>query len=222
MTLVAPGSVTITASQAGNSNYNAAPSVQQSTVITGPIAADDSVTRSSGSTGMKIAASTLLSNDSRIASDGSTHTDSLTITGVTSGTGNTVTLSGTTILYKPTDPSATAPLTFTYTVSDGTSTATGTVTVNTSVPQPFTITPVNQTQAVYDSGSDTTSITLEFVSTANQNLNIEYSTDNNTWISYANNPVNTGATGDFVITITASGDHSAQWNTAMYFRATRL
>jgi hypothetical protein len=221
MTLVAPGSVTITASQAGNSNYNAAPSVPQSTVITGPIAANDTVSRSAGSTGMKIAASTLLANDSRIVSDGSTQTDSLMITGVTSGTGNTVTLSGSTILYKPSNASASDPLTFTYTVSDGTSTATGTVTVNT-ISTPFTITPVNQTSAVYDSNTDTTSITLEFVTTANQMLNIDYSSPNTNWTAYAHNPVNTGATGDFVITITASGDFSAEWNSGMFFRATRL
>ena len=51
---------------------------------------------------------------------------------------------------------------------------------------------------------------------------MEYSENNTSWTPYANSPVSTGPSGDFVITITASGDHAAAWNTAMYFRATRL
>src|SRR5205085_11205161 len=129
MTLVGPGSVTITADQAGNGNYNAAPSVPRDTVITGPIATNDLVSRTANSSKSKFSVSSLLANDSRIASDGSTQTNNLSITGVTAGTGNSVQLAGQWIFYTPSNPADGTARTFTYTVSDGTSTATGTVTV---------------------------------------------------------------------------------------------
>jgi hypothetical protein len=218
LTLVAPGSVTVTADQAGNTNYNAAPSVPRNTVITGPIAASDSLTRQPNSDRTKFAISNLLTNDTRIASDGSTQTNNLSISGVTSGTGNVVQLSGQWVFYTPSNPAASAPLTFTYTLSDGTSTATDTVTVSTAgAPTPFALDPVDKGTAVYN--GSTTSITLEFISVANQNLLLEYSENNTTWTTHG--VVNTGPSGDFVVTITASGDHAAAWNSAMYFRATR-
>ena len=52
---------------------------------------------------------------------------------------------------------------------------------------------------------------------------MEYSTGNMTiWTAYAGNPANSGPTGDFVLTFTEAGDHAAEWNLGMFFRATRL
>jgi hypothetical protein len=212
LNLVAPGSTTVTASQSGDSNYNAATPVDQTIVVTGPIAASDSVARQSNTQSIDIAAATLLANDTRVASDGSIQSNNLTITGVTSGVGNSVSLFGTVVSYTPADPSATAPLTFTYTVSDGSSSDVGTVTVATSK-----LEVVHNNEAVYD-GSQT-SITVQFASVPNQTYTIQYTTDltdANSWTSAGQ--WSTTGTGSFAATITASGDHVAEWNAHMFFR----
>jgi hypothetical protein len=76
--------------------------------------------------------------------------------------------------------------------------------------------------ATYDMGTDTTSITVGFISVPSQSLTIEYSSPGMASWTTAGvpNPVSTG-NGSFEVTITVSGDQTADWNNAMFFRGTR-
>lgn len=91
-----------------------------------------------------------------------------------------------------------------------------------SPPVPFSIEPVDQGPANYNAGTNTTTMLLEFITTANQSLRMEYSINNSTWTLNPTNPVSSGPVGNFLLTLTASGDHADDWNSALYFRATRL
>jgi hypothetical protein len=221
-----PGIYTITqgtVTDANNPNY-AITFTSANFVIRGPIAVNDpGITRTPNSPSTNIPVATLLANDTRIDANGSSQTDNLSITAVTSGTGNSVSLSGEFVVYTPDTPSDSAPLTFTYTLTDAASgtTDTGMVTVTTVAPVPYPMDIVQVGVATYSSGNDTTSITMGFNSVPNQNLLVEYSTDLNTWAPYASNPVFTGATGSFAVTVTAPGNQVTLWNAAMFFRATR-
>ncbi|MBM3863318.1 MAG: hypothetical protein FJ385_05090, partial [Verrucomicrobia bacterium] len=82
-------------------------------ILSGPIAAADSVTKPADGSEIKIPLATLLANDSRLDAQGSTLTNGLSITGVTSGEGNSATISGAFVLFVPSEAS---PETFTYTV----------------------------------------------------------------------------------------------------------
>ena len=180
-------------------------------VITGPTAAADAATRVANSDYIKIPKATLLGNDVRANSLGATVSDGLTLAGVSSGTGNTVTESGAFVFYTPSNPAAGAPLTFTYTVSDGTSTDTAIVTVSTGAAQPFALQIVAKQGPTYNSGTDTTTLTVEFVSGPGELLTVEYSLDSSSWMNYPNNPVSTGPSGSFLITLTAAGDQTGPW-----------
>jgi len=220
-----PGSYLIqqgTVTDANNPNY-AITYVAANLVITGPIAGNDAVTRTAGSPNSKFPLATLLANDSRIDASGASQTDNLSITGASAGTGNSVSISGAFVFYTPSNPSLSDPLTFTYTLTDAVSgaTDTGTVTVTTVAAAPFALSIVEIGRAIYDSGSDTTSITMGFITVPNTSLNLEYSTNMSDWIAYTSNPANSGATGSFAVTFTAPGDQTAAWNTGMFFRATR-
>jgi hypothetical protein len=46
-----------------------------------------------------------------------------------------------------------------------------------------------------------------------------YSLDLNGWVAYSGNPVNSGGTGFFSVTFTASGNQTTLWNQQMFFRA---
>ena len=213
LNLLRAGSTTVTASQPGDNNHEAATPVDQTIVVTGPIAASDAIIRQANTGSINIPVAALLGNDTRIAADGSTQSDNLVITGVTSGIGNTVTLSNDFVTYAPNDPAASDPLSFTYTVSDGTSTDIGTVTVVT-----IKLDIVQKSDATYDGNQ--TSITVAFNGVPNQTYTIQYTTtlvEPNSWISIGQWP--TGSTGLFAVTVTAAGDHTAEWNAAMFFRA---
>jgi MBG domain (YGX type) len=180
-------------------------------IITGPIAVNDTGTRLGGSSSFNVPISSLLPNDSRVASDGSSHTDGLSITTVAPGTGvDSAQLSGSNVSVTVTDPLSNADVIFTYTLSDGNSTDTGIVTVSTI---PLTLQIVAVESRAYNSGTNTTTTTVDLLGTPNQNYTIEYSTDLATWSLYSGNPVHTG-TGTFSITVTAPGNH-----TAFFFRA---
>jgi len=186
-------------------------------IIRGPIAQADATTKPSDSSQIKIALSTLLSNDTRIDINGATQTDSLSITGVTNGPTCTVSISGASVLFTPDGTSNSD--TFTYTLLDSVSGAndTGTVTVTTNA-TPFTLQIVDKQGPTFNGTN--TSLTVDFVGVPNQSYTIDYSIDLNTWTSYPGNPVSTGATGSFAITLTASGDQTGAWS-SMFFRATR-
>src|SRR5205085_4878933 len=68
-------------------------------VIAGPIAAADEATRPNAATSFNIPLADLLANDIRIADDGSSQTDQLSVTLVTSGTGNLVVILVSDVVY---------------------------------------------------------------------------------------------------------------------------
>jgi hypothetical protein len=125
----ATGTVTVSAAQPGNSNYNAAASVpNQSFNVTSanhlPVAGADAITRPDQQ-GTKVSVATLLSNDT----DADNDTLSITAVSAASAQGGTVNLNSGYVFYAP-PISNPASDTFTYTVSDGNGgTNTGTVTV---------------------------------------------------------------------------------------------
>jgi len=220
LTLHQGGSINVTADQVGDSNYNPAPQASQPLIITGYTAVADAATRPTNSPNIKIPIATLLANDGAVGGDGNvTPGTGLTLTGVTSGTGNSVTSDATWVYYTPDNPADSDPLTFTYTSSDGTDSATATVTVSTVNSEPFTLDILRVvTAAAYDSMEDETSVTIEFAGVPNQDYLIEYSTDLDNWSTPEEFP--TGVTGTFNATFTAPGDVAAEWD-SLFFRANR-
>jgi hypothetical protein len=183
-------------------------------VVDGPIAENDLVSKPAGNSAIKIPIATLLANDSRYSS-GVIRTDGLRIVGVTSGAGNTAKMSGAFILFSP----STAPTeTFTYTVSAGYgSDAIGTVTVSTATTVPvFALQIVKTGVATFD-GTDTT-VTHDFLGVPNLTYAIEYTGNlGEAWATAGS--VSTGTTGSFSVTFIQLGDHAADWNGGMFFRA---
>ena len=188
-------------------------------VIAGPLAASDEATRPSGAYSFKIPVANLTGNDTRIATDGTSHTDNLSITGVASGSGNTVSLCGAFVCYTPDNPSDATDKTFTYTLLDSSTSTndTGTVTVHTAGAQSFSLDIIDIPAPPSYDGTNT-SATVDFVSVPNQNLLIEYSTNLTTWTSAGTYP---SSNGSFSVTITAVGDHVSEWNAGLFFRATQ-
>ncbi|MEI6606292.1 MAG: glycine-rich domain-containing protein [Verrucomicrobiota bacterium] len=218
LTLNQGGSVTITASQAGDANHNAATSVDRTLVITGVAAVNDAVSRPANSSDIKIPIATLLANDGVVGDAGTvTPGTGLTITGVSAGTGNSVRVSGAFVFYTPSDPAASAAKTFTYTVSDGNSTATATVTVSTVDATPFSLALLRVISAPVFANNQT-SVTIEFAGVPGQTYQIECSTNLGDWS--APQAVATGSTGTFEATFTKDGNQLPAWN-SLFFRATR-
>lgn len=186
--------------------------------IVGVIAANDNVTRQANSGGFKIPIATLLGNDSQVDAGGALVQTGLSVNGVNSGTGNSVSVSGAFVFFTPADPSASESLTFTYTLGNGASTATGTVTVATVAATAFSLDLVRVVTPATFAGGET-SMTVEFAAVPGQTYNIEYSTNLSSWV--ARGAVATGQTGTFNVTFTAAGDVAAAWNSSMFFRATR-
>ncbi|MEI6607462.1 MAG: hypothetical protein WCP35_19300, partial [Verrucomicrobiota bacterium] len=218
LTLNQGGSVTVTASQAGDTNYTAATAVPQTLLVTGFAAVDDAVSRPAGSSGIKIPVATLLANDGQMGSNSTvTPGTGLTITGVSAGAGNSVRLSGAFVLFAPNDPAASGATTFTYTVSDGPSTATATVTVSTVDATPFSLALLRVVTAPVFANNQT-SVTIEFAGVPGQTYQIEYSTNLGGWS--APQAMDTGSTGTFEATFTAAGNQLPAWN-SLFFRASR-
>jgi hypothetical protein len=181
----------------------------------GPVAVDDALTKAANNEPFLIPVSDLLVNDYRITNaSGATSTAGLSVTAVTSGSGNTATLAGPFVQFTPANGSTD---TFTYTVSDGTNTATGTVTITTETEAPvFDLQIVKVGTAELLGGS--TTVTHDFIGVPNQTYLVEYATDlAGAWTSAGNQ--STGVTGSFSVSITKSGDFVSQWNAHMFFRA---
>jgi len=158
--------------------------------------------------------SELLANDRRITSTGTVETTGLTVTGVTSGSGNNAEIAGVFIKFTPSSASTD---TFTYTVTDGTKTATATVTITTETQAPSFDLQIVKVGAATFGGSNTT-ITHDFIGVPNQTYLVEYATNlEGPWISAGNQ--STGPTGSFSVNFTTSGDVAADWNAHMFFRA---
>jgi hypothetical protein len=164
----------------------------------------------------------VLANDKRIDSSGAVQTNGLSISAVTtglSGGSGTVSFSSPYILYTPTDGAEDA---FFYTViADGVS-ATAKVTVvpetNEDVPS-FTLQFVTKGTAVFTNGN--TVVSHDFLGVPDKSYALEYSTNlssSNNWVSAGS--INTGGTGSFTATLTATNTNVATpWNNSMFFRA---
>jgi hypothetical protein len=203
---------TVTATNAGGSTSTALTIVVGYAV--GPVAVADSLTKPAGNAAYLIPVSQLLANDYRITnSSGATATGGLTLTAVTSGSGNTE-IAGAFIKFTPSSASTD---TFTYTVTDGTNTATATVTITTETQAPsFDLQIVKLGTATF--GGSNTTITHDFIGVPNQKYSVEYSTDLTNW-TFVEGSQNTGEKGSFSVTFTKAGDFAADWNAHMYFRA---
>jgi len=210
----AAGFYTVTATATGN--YSGSNTADY--FVAGPVAVDDPTrTKSAGNAAQLIPISELLANDRRITSTGTVETTGLTVTGVTSGSGNTAALASGFIQFTP---SSAATDTFTYTVTYEGKTATATVTVTTETEAPaFTLQIVKVGTAAFAGGN--TTVTHDFTGVPGQTYLVEYATDlAGAWTSAGNR--STGATGSFSVTFTKSGDVAADWNAHMFFRARLL
>jgi autotransporter-associated beta strand protein len=70
----------------------------------------------------------------------------------------------------------------------------------------------------FDSGTNTTTLTVNFVGVPGQLYSIEYSPDLVNWAPYPGNRVDTTPTGSFSIILTASGNQTVAWK-KMFFQA---
>jgi hypothetical protein len=201
---------------ANNPNY-AITYFSANLIIIGPVASNDILNRASGSPNSLFPFATLFANDSPVDANGAIQTDNLSITGVTAGVGNSVSIAGAFASYTPDNAAATAPLTFAYTLTNSVTGATdvGAVTVTT-----VALTIVQTGTATYNAGTDTTSVTVCVATRPNTSLNLEYSTNLNSWVAYTANPVNSSPTGSVIVTFSAPGNQTTLWNGKMFFRAT--
>ncbi|MBN8456867.1 MAG: hypothetical protein J0M04_03410 [Verrucomicrobia bacterium] len=188
-------------------------------VNAGLIPANDNLTKPAGNQPFVIAVADLLANDRRALTNGNLTASGITLTSVTAGGGNTVSLgTGPDAGWIFFTPSAASPETFSYTATDGTNTATATVTVTTEgAPPAFNLQVVSRGTAVYDGGSGSTSVTHDFTGIPGQTYQIQWSTDLTNWTTISG--VAAGPTGSFSVTISAAGDHASAWNSSMFFRA---
>lgn len=194
--------------------------------VAGPLGTADVASKPTDSTAIKIPIATLLGNDQRVTPAGTFVSSSLSLTAVTPGVGNGVTIGGAFVFFTP-NPSSSSE-TFSYTLTDTSNSTTDTVTVTvTTAANPsgeiFTINLVNAAPATYDSGNDTTSKVVDFIAVPGQSMIVEYATSMlGPWLQ-ANGgvPISTGATGSFFTTLSASGDQTGTWNSAMFFRGKR-
>ena len=74
-------------------------------------------------------------------------------------------------------------------------------------------------QATYDGTN--TSIAVDFIGVPNLNYVVEYKGElgESSWTSAGTQ--SSGATGSFTVTFTKAGNHVADWNGSMFFRASR-
>jgi len=206
---------TVTATNAGGSTSTALTIVVGYAV--GPVAVADSLTKPAGNAAYLIPVSQLLANDYRITnSSGATVTTGLSVSAVTSGSGNTATLAGVYIQFTP----SSAPTdTFTYTVSYGGMTATGTVTITTETQAPsFDLQIVKLGTATFSVARNETTVRHDFIGVPKQNYLVEYSTDLTIWTPVQGSQY-TGDNGSFSVDFAKSEEVAADWNAHMFFRA---
>jgi hypothetical protein len=175
----------------------------------------DSLTKPANNQPYMIPVSQLLANDFRITStSGATVTTGLSVTAVTSGSGNNAEIAGAFIKFTPSSASTD---TFTYTVTDGANTATATVTITTEAQAPSFDLQIVKVGTANLAGGNTT-VTHDFIGVPGQTYLVEYTTDlDGSWTSAGNQ--NTGTTGSSSVIFTKSGDFVSEWNTRMFFRA---
>jgi hypothetical protein len=196
--------------------------------VAGPVLADDTgastyeLRKPQDNSQFYIDMNVVLANDKRIDSTGAVQTNGLSISAVTtalSGGSGTVLFTSPYILYTPTSGAEDA---FFYTViADGVS-ATAKVTVvpetNADVPS-FTLQFVTKGTAVFTNGN--TVVSHDFLGVPNKSYALEYSTNISAptnWVSAGS--INTGGTGSFTATLTATNTNVATpWNNSMFFRA---
>jgi hypothetical protein len=210
-----PGFYTVTATSS-DANYSGSKS--ENYFIAGLVAGNDSVTKPTDNSRIKIPVATLLANDGRILGNGTVQTATLSITGVTQGTGTAASISGAFVLFTPANGNSGDSFTYTLTDSSDNLTATGTVTASPeAAPPSFDLQIVGQGTASYNGTQ--TSITMDFIGVPNQSYAVEYKGELSeaSWTSAGAQP--TGSTGSFSVTFTKAGDHTTDWNGSMFFRA---
>lgn len=209
-----PGNYTVTAISA-DPNYSGSKS--EDYTVAGVVAVADNLDKPADNQPYLIPVASLLANDSGVDASGTSATN-LTVTAVSAGTLETVALSGGYVLVTP---SGGAVDSFSYTLSDGTRTATAQVfLVASSQPSWFTLQILNVGSAVYDPANNSTTITVGFAGMPNTTYSVEYKGNlgDSAWKA-AGNLTGHATTGAFNATITESGDHAADWNGSMFFRA---
>jgi hypothetical protein len=195
-------------------------SVFRDFVISGPLAAADSLTKPADNSPISIAVNELLANDTRVLPDGSVTSEGLSIIGVTAGGGNSVYLGeeeddGWIFFSSSSSPSEA----FGYIVSDGVSIANAVVTVTALGTTPaLSLQFVSSGIPLFD-GSQT-SLSMDFIAVPGQNYEVEWSTDLSTWNSAGISA--TGLTGSFTMTLSQVGDYRSAWSHSLFFRAKRL
>jgi hypothetical protein len=188
-------------------------------VISGPIAAPDSLTKQSASSPLSIRLDELLANDTRVLPDGSVTSEGLSILQVNPGAANRV------FLGEDEDagwifflPSSSPTEAFGYVVSDGISSAEGVVSVAVAGGTPaFTLQIVGRGQPVFDGSR--TRLAMDFIGVPGQDYQIEWSEDLSHWVPAGTN--STGPTGSFTVVFAADGDHVESWSRSLFFRAKR-
>ncbi|MFM6175663.1 MAG: hypothetical protein ACKPB4_26605, partial [Sphaerospermopsis kisseleviana] len=188
--------------------------------ITGPVAVADAVSKLAAESAIVIEGSSLLVNDRLIDDAGAAQTTGFSLTSATSGLNHLAQLDGSDVLFEVTGGSS--PWVFTYLITDPltSKTSTGTVTVSDgAVEQAFQLQIIRVGAVTYNSGTDTTSQQVEFIGVPNNTLLVETTTDlsSGPWTSLGNQ--STGATGSFVVTVSASGNQVATWPASRFFRA---
>jgi hypothetical protein len=210
----APGNYTVTATSA-DMNYSGSKS--EDYTVAGVLAVADNLDKPADNQPYLIPVASLLANDSGVDATGAAATN-LTVTAVSAGSLEAVALNGGYVLVTP---SGGAVDSFSYTVSDGTRTASAQVVlVTSSQPSWFTLQLLNVGTAVYDPANNSTTITVGFAGMPNTTYAVEYKGNlgDSTWKA-AGNLSGHATTGAFNASITESGDHAADWNGSMFFRA---
>jgi hypothetical protein len=210
----APGNYAVTATSA-DPNYSGSKS--EDYTVAGVVAVADNLDKPAGNGPFLIPVASLLANDSGVNESGAA-VSTLTITSVSPGTLAQVGLSGAYVLVTPSGGSVDS---FSYTVSDGSHTSTAQVVlVTASQPSWFALQILNVGTASYDSGTNTTTITVGFAGMPGAVYAVEYKGDlsDSAWKSGGSVTAD-ATTGGFLATISESGDHAADWNGSMFFRA---
>lgn len=146
--------------------------------VSGPLPADDSITKPSDASQVTISVSDLLSNDRRIDDSGRIVGGGLTVTAVTSGPGHQATLVGDSVEVVPADA---GPGNFQYTVSDGSIEATATVTVLAQPEAPVITLRLLRVGTPVSDGQTTRAI-HEFIATPGVRIVVEASADLANWV----------------------------------------
>ena len=210
--IIGAGTTVITASQAGNTNYNPATSADQTLTVNLASQADVS--------GNLALATITFGNTTTATASGGTGTGAYEFrqnggTGSVgfTGTGVSRTITPTAVGTAVIEVRRVADTNY----NDSSWVTAGTLTITTETEAPTFRLQIVKVGAATFAGGNTT-VTHDFIGVPNQTYLVEYATDlNGPWTSAGNQ--STGTTGSFSVNFTTSGDVAADWTAHMYFRA---